>query len=84
VASGKDWVVDFDLEKSFDCVNHDLLMGRLTKRTSDKRPLRLIRGYLEAGVMLNGVVIERHEGISQTGSLSPLLANILLDKWDRE
>jgi RNA-directed DNA polymerase len=84
VASGKEWVVDLDLEKFFDRVNHDLLMGRLAQKIGDKRLLRLIRRYLEAGVMLNGVVIEREEGTPQGGPLSPLLANILLDELDRE
>jgi RNA-directed DNA polymerase len=84
VASGKEWVVDLDLEKFFDRVNHDLLMGRLAKRIGDKRLLRLLRRYLEAGVMINGVVVEREEGTPQGGPLSPLLANILLDELDRE
>jgi len=84
VASGKEWVVDLDLEKFFDRVNHDLLMGRLAQRIGDKRLLRLIRRYLEAGVMHHGVVIEREEGTPQGGPLSPLLANILLDELDRE
>ena len=84
VAEGRDWVVDLDLEKFFDRVNHDLLMGRLAKRIADKRLLRLIRRYLEAGVMLNGVVVERGEGTPQGGPLSPLLANILLDELDKE
>ena len=84
VANGRDWVVDLDLEKFFDRVNHDLLMGRLAKRIADKRLLRLIRRYLEAGVMLNGVVVEREEGTPQGGPLSPLLANILLDDLDKE
>ena len=84
VASGKTWVVDLDLEKFFDRVNHDLLMGRLAKRIGDKRLLRVVRRYLEAGVMINGVVIEREEGTPQGGPLSPLLANILLDELDRE
>jgi len=84
VASGKGWVVDLDLEKFFDRVNHDLLMGRLAQRIGDRRLLRLIRRYLEAGVMLNGVVIERAEGTPQGGPLSPLLSNVLLDELDRE
>ena len=84
VESGYGWVVDLDLEKFFDRVNHDLLMGRLAKRIGDKRVLRLIRRYLEAGVLLNGVVVERWEGTPQGGPLSPLLANILLDELDRE
>jgi RNA-directed DNA polymerase len=84
VASGKGWVVDLDLEKFFDRVNHDLLMGRLAQRIGDKRLLRLIRRYLEAGVLFNGVVIEREEGTPQGGPLSPLLSNVLLDELDRE
>lgn len=83
-ASGRGWVVDIDLEKFFDRVNHDLLMGRLAKKIDDKRLLRLMRRYLEAGVLLNGVVVERWEGTPQGGPLSPLLANILLDEMDKE
>ena len=77
-------VVDIDLEKFFDRVNHDILMGRLAKRIADRRVLRLIRRYLNAGVLANGVVIERHEGTPQGGPLSPLLANVLLDDVDKE
>lgn len=84
VQEGRHWVVDVDLEKFFDRVNHDVLMGRLARRIADKRVLRLIRRYLEAGMMANGVVIERHEGTPQGGPLSPLLANVLLDEVDRE
>jgi group II intron reverse transcriptase/maturase len=84
VASGRSWVVDIDLEKFFDRVNHDLLMGRLARRIEDKRLLKLIRRYLEAGVLMNGVVVERGEGTPQGGPLSPLLANILLDEMDKE
>jgi RNA-directed DNA polymerase len=84
VASGKGWVVDLDLEKFFDRVNHDILMSRLARRIGDKRVLRLIRRYLQAGVMLNGVVMDRSEGTPQGGNLSPLLANILLDELDQE
>ena len=69
---------------SFDRVNHDMLMGRLAKRIVDRRVLRLIRRYLHAGVLANGVVIERHEGTPQGGPLSPLLANVLLDEVDKE
>jgi RNA-directed DNA polymerase len=76
--------VDVDLEKFFDRVNHDVLMGRLAKRFGDKRLLGLIRRYLEAGVMANGVVMERWEGTPQGGPLSPLLANVLLDEIDKE
>ena len=81
---GRCWVVDVDLEKFFDRVNHDVLMGRLAKRMKDARVLRLIRRYLEAGMMADGVVMERHEGTPQGGPLSPLLANVLLDEVDRE
>jgi len=84
VASGKGWVVDLDLEKFFDRVNHDVLMNRLARRIGDKRALKLMRRYLQAGVMLNGVVVEWFEGAPQGGPLSPLLANILLDEFDRE
>jgi len=84
VEEGRRYVVDVDLEKFFDRVNHDVLMGRLAKRIEDKRMLRLIRRYLEAGVMASGVVIERHEGTPQGGPLSPLLANVLLDEVDKE
>jgi len=82
--AGRRWVVDIDLEKFFDRVNHDLLMGRLAKRIADARVLKLIRRYLEAGVMYQGVVQERHEGTPQGGPLSPLLANVLLDEVDKE
>ncbi len=84
VEEGRHWVVDIDLEKFFDRVNHDVLMGRLAKRIADKRMLKLIRRYLQAGVMANGVAIERHEGTPQGGPLSPLLANVLLDEVDKE
>jgi group II intron reverse transcriptase/maturase len=84
VQEGYEVVVDVDLEKFFDRVNHDILMDRLSKRISDKRVLRLIRSYLEAGIMDGGVVIARHEGTPQGGPLSPLLANVLLDEVDRE
>jgi RNA-directed DNA polymerase len=83
VQQGKRWVVDVDVEKFFDRVNHDMLMGRLAKRIEDKRVLGLIRRYLEAGIMANGVVMERHEGTPQGGPLSPLLANVLLDEVDK-
>jgi len=84
VQEGRSVVVDIDLEKFFDQVNHDMLMGRLAKRIADRRVLRLIRRNLEAGVLANGVVIERHEGTPQGGPLSPLLANVLLDEVDKE
>jgi RNA-directed DNA polymerase len=82
--SGRRWVVDVDLAQFFDRVNHDLLMGRLANRIADSRVLTLIRRYLEAGLMCNGVVQERHEGTPQGGPLSPLLANVLLDDVDKE
>ncbi len=84
VNEGRRFVVDVDLEKFFDRVNHDVLMGRLAKRIEDKRLLGLIRHYLEAGIMANGVATERHEGTPQGGPLSPLLANVLLDEVDKE
>ena len=84
VQAGYRTVVDVDLEKFFDRVNHDLRMDRLAKRIADKRVLRLIRRYLQAGILAHGVSIERHEGTPQGGPLSPLLANVLLDEVDRE
>jgi group II intron reverse transcriptase/maturase len=84
VRSGRRWVVDVDLEKFFDRVNHDVLMSRLEKRIGDRRLLRVIRRYLEAGMLADGVVVERHEGTPQGGPLSPLLANVLLDEIDRK
>jgi len=84
VQSGRRWVVDVDLAQFFDRVNHDILMGLLAQRIADPRMLRLIRRYLEAGVMVTGVVVKRHEGTPQGGPLSPLLANVLLDVVDRE
>jgi group II intron reverse transcriptase/maturase len=84
VQGGKRWVVDVDVEKFFDRVNHDVLMGRLAQKIGDRRLLRLIRRYLVAGVMAGGVVVERYEGTPQGGPLSPLLANVLLDEVDRE
>jgi group II intron reverse transcriptase/maturase len=84
VQDGKRWVVDVDLEKFFDRVNHDVLMGRLAKRIEDRRMLRLIRRYLNAGILADGVVVERYEGTPQGGPLSPLLANVLLDEVDKE
>ena len=84
VQDGRRWVVDVDLSKFFDRVNHDLLMGRLAKRIEDRRALALIRRWLEAGVMVSGVVTERREGTPQGGPISPLLANVLLDEVDQE
>jgi retron-type reverse transcriptase len=84
VQSGRRWVVDVDFEKFLDRVQHDVLMGLVRKRISDPRMVRLIRRYLEAGIMANGVVMERHEGTPQGGPLSPLLANVLLDVVDKQ
>lgn len=85
VTDGLTWVVDIDIEKFFDRVNHDLLMGRIAKRIADKRLLRLIRDYLTAGAILpDGLRVETEEGTPQGGPLSPLLANLLLDELDRE
>lgn len=84
VQDGYRVVVDVDLEKFFDRVNHDILMERLARRIEDKAVLRLIRRYLVAGIMDGGVVMERYEGTPQGGPLSPLLANVLLDEVDRE
>jgi len=84
VRAGRRWVVDLDLEKFFDRVNHDILMSRLARRIKDKRVLRLIRRYLQAGMMVNGLTTVRREGTPQGGPLSPLLSNILLDELDKE
>lgn len=83
IQESRRWVVDVDLERFFDRVNHDVLMGRLAKRIGDKRMLKIIRRYLEAGVLAEGITAERHEGTPQGGPLSPLLANILLDEVDK-
>jgi len=84
VEAGHRWCVELDLEKFFDRVNHDILMACLQRRVEDKRVLRLIRRYLEAGIMSDGIVSQRQEGTPQGGPLSPLLSNILLDELDRE
>jgi group II intron reverse transcriptase/maturase len=84
VQDGYDWVVDIDLEKFFDRVNHDMLMARVARVVKDKRVLKLIRTYLESGVMVNGVVMDTEEGTPQGGPLSPLLSNIMLDDLDKE
>lgn len=84
VASGRTWVVDMDLEKFFDRVNHDVLMSRVARKIGDKQVLGLVRRYLEAGMMEGGVVSQRSQGTPQGGPLSPLLSNILLDDLDKE
>lgn len=84
VAAGHRWVVDLDLEKFFDRVNHDILMSRLARRIKDKRILLLIRRYLQAGTLEGGLATPRAEGTPQGGPLSPLLSNILLDELDQE
>ena len=84
MAAGHRWVVDVDLANFFDRVNHDVLMARVVRRVKDKQVLRLIRRYLEAGMMEGGVVSARTEGTPQGGPLSPLLSNLLLDGLDRE
>jgi RNA-directed DNA polymerase len=84
IAEGYGWCVDFDLEKFFDRVNHDKLMGAIAKRVEDKRLLKLIRAFLNAGVMEDGLVSPSVEGTPQGGPLSPLLSNLVLDELDRE
>jgi RNA-directed DNA polymerase len=84
IAEGHGWCVDLDLEKFFDQVNHDKLMGQIAKRVGDKRLLKLIRAFLNAGVMENGLVSPSVEGTPQGGPLSPLLSNLVLDELDRE
>lgn len=84
IQSGNEWVVDMDLSKFFDRVNHDILMSRVARKIKDKRVLKLIRRYLEAGVMVNGVVVETNKGTPQGGVISPLLSNIMLNDLDKE
>src|ERR1700729_3302485 len=84
IAQGRGWVIDLDLEKFFDRVNHDKLMGQIAKRVKDKRLLKLIRAFLNAGAMENGLVSPSVEGTPQGGPLSPLLSTLALDKLDRE
>jgi RNA-directed DNA polymerase len=84
MAEGRRWVVDMDLEKFFDLVNHDILMSRVARKVKDKRALKLIRRYLQSGIMDGGLVMQRTKGTPQGGPLSPLLSNILLDDLDKE
>jgi RNA-directed DNA polymerase len=84
IEEGRRWVVDADLEEFFDRVNHDILMSRIARKVNDKRVLKLIRSYLQAGIMEDGIAIARTEGTPQGGPLSPLLSNILLTDLDRE
>jgi retron-type reverse transcriptase len=84
IEQGYRWTVDIDLEKFFDRVNHDKLMSLVARKVKDKRVLKLIRGYLESGIMMNGVKVKSEEGTPQGGPLSPLLANIILDELDKE
>lgn len=84
INEGFRWVVDIDLEKFFDRVNHDILMYKLSRNIKDKRVLKLIRRYLQSGIMINGIVVTNEEGTPQGGPLSPLLSNIMLDELDKE
>ena len=84
VQAGYEWSVDLDLEKYFDRVNHDILMARVARVVKDKRVLKLMRAYLESGMMINGVVMGKEEGVPQGSPLSPLLSNIMLDDLDKE
>lgn len=84
INQGNRWVIDMDLEKFFDKVNHDILMGKLEKKIKDKRLLSLIRKYLKSGILINGLAVASEEGTPQGGPLSPLLANIMLDELDKE
>lgn len=83
ISEGYDWVVDIDLERFFDRVNHDKLMALVARRVGDKRLLKLLRRYLESGIMINGIVTSTDDGVPQGGPLSPLLSNIMLDELDK-
>lgn len=84
INEGYKWVVDIDLEKFFDKVNHDILMERISRKIKDKRVLKLIIEYLKSGIMINGLKVKSYKGTPQGGPLSPLLANIMLDEVDKE
>ncbi len=84
LGEGDEWVVEIDLDQFFDRVNHDKLMGKLAKGISDKRTLKLIRSYLNSGIMEGGVISPREEGTPQGSPLSPVLSNIVLDEMDKE
>ena len=84
IQDGYRWVVDIDLARYFDTVNHDKLMSLVARKVTDKRVLKLIRAYLKSGVMVNGVVVDIEKGCPQGGPLSPLLSNIMLDELDKE
>lgn len=84
INEGNNWVVDIDLERFFDKVNHDILMERLSRKIKDKKVLELIRKYLTSGIMINGLIVTNDEGTPQGGPLSPLLSNIMLDEVDKE
>jgi len=84
IEEGYEWVVDIDLEKFFDRVNHDMLMARVARIIKDKRILKLIRKYLKSGVLINGIITRSEEGTPQGGPMSPLLSNIMLDDLDKE
>lgn len=84
IEQGYEWVVDLDLDKFFDRVNHDMLMARIARVIKDKAVLKLIRAYLNSGILINGIITKSDEGTPQGGPLSPLLSNIMLDDLDKE